>query len=383
MTDFQNALQPLLADKPSRITLSRPTGREGYIKAVYRPSKYGYRVEKFTKTQVFHENVPTEGLEGHILALFDTVFLGLDGESASETVSMRRSKGGKLLLTRKSKQATKAVAPEPHNREKNYIIRADVSFPVLQELGILTADGKVRSEKYDKFRQINRYIEFIDDIVRNDPRTSWEIIDFGCGKSYLTFVLYHYLRVLRGCQVHIVGLDLKPDVIRTCTDIATRHRLEGLEFRLGDIKDYVSPQKPDMVISLHACDTATDYAIFNAVTWGADYILAVPCCQHELNHAIQAPSLPLMTRSGLIQERFCALATDAIRARTLEAMGYKTDIAEFIDIAHSPKNVLLRGKRISDARAGTRNQALKETKEFCQILGAVPLLPRLFGLLEE
>lgn len=233
---------------------------------------------------------------------------------------------------------------------------------------------------YDKFRQINRYIEFIDDIVRTDPRKQWNIIDFGCGKSYLTFVLYHYLTVIRGVDAHIVGLDLKEDVIRNCSALAERHGMTGLSFQLGDIHGYTPSVHPDMIISLHACDTATDYALANAVNWNTDYILAVPCCQHELNGGLDAPALRLMTKYGILKERFATLATDALRARALEGRGYKTDVSEFIDIAHSPKNILIRAKRaaLTDAAAVKRMaEAKAEIETFCQMLGYTPLIVRL------
>ena len=370
----------LFEAQPLRVTLSCPLTGGRYIKFVCKPSKYGYRLEQYTDKQVFHANCTAEEALDRILSEFGANFRELNALTASESLSMRLSKGGKLLVSRKK---TAEPVPPPsvaHNRAKNYIIRESDRFPVLEELGILTGDGHVHSAMYDKFRQINRYIEFIDDIVRTDPRKQWNIIDFGCGKSYLTFVLYHYLTVIRGVDAHIVGLDLKEDVIRNCSALAERHGMTGLSFQLGDIHGYTPSVHPDMIISLHACDTATDYALANAVNWNTDYILAVPCCQHELNGGLNAPALRLMTKYGILKERFAALATDALRARALEGRGYKTDVSEFIDIAHSPKNILIRAKRaaLTDAAAVKRTaEAKAEIAAFCQMLGYTPLIVRL------
>lgn len=371
----------LFEAQPLRVTLSCPLTGGRYIKFVCKPSKYGYRLEQYTDKQVFHANCTAEEASGRILSEFGSNFRELNALTASEALSLRLSKGGKLLTSRKK---TAEPVPPPsvaHNRAKNYIIRESDRFPVLEELGILTGDGHVHSAMYDKFRQINRYIEFIDDIVRTDPRKQWNIIDFGCGKSYLTFVLYHYLTVIRGVDAHIVGLDLKEDVIRNCSALAEHHGMTGLSFQLGDIHGYTPSVHPDMIISLHACDTATDYALANAVNWNTDYILAVPCCQHELNGGLDAPALRLMTKYGILKERrFAALATDALRARALEGRGYKTDVSEFIDIAHSPKNILIRAKRaaLTDAAAVKRMaEAKAEIETFCQMLGYTPLIVRL------
>ena len=370
----------LFEAQPLRVTLSCPLTGGRYIKFVCKPSKYGYRLEQYTDKQVFHANCTAEEASGRILSEFGSNFRELNALTASEALSLRLSKGGKLLTSRKK---TAEPVPPPsvaHNRAKNYIIRESDRFPVLEELGILTGDGHVHSAMYDKFRQINRYIEFIDDIVRTDPRKQWNIIDFGCGKSYLTYVLHHYLTVIRGMDAHIVGLDLKEDVIRNCSALAERHGMTGLSFQLGDIHGYTPSVHPDMIISLHACDTATDYALANAVNWNTDYILAVPCCQHELNGGLDAPALRLMTKYGILKERFAALATDALRARALEGRGYKTDVSEFIDIAHSPKNILIRAKRaaLTDAAAVKRMaEAKAEIETFCQMLGYTPLIVRL------
>lgn len=374
-------VRQLFAAGPLRITLSCPTDSANrFLKQVFKPSKYGFRLEKYTDKQVFHENLTAEECEARIAAALGTEYREMNALTETRSVSARVSKSGKLLVSRKASSAPAPAAETAHNRAKNYIIRESDRFPFLEDLGVLTGDGHVHSAMYDKFRQINRYIEFIDDIVRSDDRKHWNIIDFGCGKSYLTFVLYHYLTEIRGCSATIMGLDLKEDVIRNCSELAKRYNMTGLTFQLGDIHGYQPTWKPDMVISLHACDTATDYAIANAVSWDTDYILAVPCCQHELNGMLDAPSLRLLTRYGILKERFSALATDGIRARALEGCGYKTDVAEFIDIAHSPKNILIRSKRITQTdtqSAKRRRDAWNELQAMCRLLGATPLIVKL------
>lgn len=379
---FSGELDRLFAASPLRITLSCPKGSEvAYQKLVFKPSKYGFRLEKFTAKQVFHENLTAEDCKVRVLDEYTGNYRELNAMTESEAITVKLSKGGKLFITRK-KNAAKPTAPQiAHNRAKNYIIRESDRFPMLEDLGVLTGDGRVHSAMYDKFRQINRYIEFIDDIVRNDDREVWNIIDFGCGKSYLTFVLYHYLTEIRKVKAEIVGLDLKADVIKRCGELAERYGMTGLKFQLGDIHGYTPERKPDMVISLHACDTATDFALANAVNWDTDYILAVPCCQHELNGGIDAPSLKLLTKYGILKERISALATDALRARAVEGRGYKTDVAEFIDIEHSPKNILLRARRAqlpSDAaREKRKAEAKAELDALCALLGYTPLIVKL------
>ena len=379
---FSGELDRLFAASPLRITLSCPKGSDvAYQKLVFKPSKYGFRLEKFTAKQVFHENLTAEDCKARVSEEYTGNYRELNAMTEGEALTVKLSKGGKLFITRK-KNAAKPAAPQlAHNRAKNYIIRESDRFPMLEDLGVLTGDGRVHSAMYDKFRQINRYIEFIDDIVRNDDREVWNIIDFGCGKSYLTFVLYHYLTEIRKVKAEIVGLDLKADVIKRCGELAERYGMTGLRFQLGDIHGYTPEKKPDMVISLHACDTATDFALANAVNWDTDYILAVPCCQHELNGSIDAPSLKLLTKYGILKERISALATDALRARAVEGRGYKTDVAEFIDIEHSPKNILLRARRAQmpseAAREKRKTEAKAELDALCTLLGYTPLIVKL------
>ena len=264
---------------------------------------------------------------------------------------------------------------QAHNRVKQYILKEGVPVPFLIDLGVMNEQGKIIHARYDKFRQINRFLEFIEDIL---PRLSRDreitILDFGCGKSYLTFAMYYYLRELKGYDVNIIDLDLKTDVIEKCNSLALRYGYEKLHFYHGDIADYEGVSCVDMVVTLHACDTATDYALAKAVEWGAEVILSVPCCQHEVNKQIKNEMLEPVLRYGILKERMSALITDAVRADLLESKGYDTQILEFIDMEHTPKNLLIRA-----VRTGKRSDQGKVEK----MLAALNIHPTLDRLLNE
>ena len=265
--------------------------------------------------------------------------------------------------------------------------------PFLHDLGVMTEDGKIVKTRTDKFRQINRFLEFIEDILpRLDRERELTILDFGCGKSYLTFAMYYYLHELKGYDIRIIGLDLKEDVIEHCGKLAEKYGYEKLTFLVGDIADYSGTDHVDMVVTLHACDTATDYALAKAVGWKADVILSVPCCQHELNGQLSGISgggnLAPVLDYGLLRERFAALATDGLRAKYLERSGYETQVLEFIDMEHTPKNILLRAVR-RDADSGKTSgrrkaeQAAEEIRKCEEFLQADLTLGRLLSDIRE
>lgn len=292
-------------------------------------------------------------------------------ETVHEDCTVLVSRKGKVTVKRRKRQTAAKKADLSHNRKKQYILEEGIPVPFLQDLGVMTADGKIVRSKTDKFRQINRFLEFIEDILpRLDSGRELTIIDFGCGKSYLTFAMYYYLHELKGYNIRITGLDLKKDVIEHCSRLGKKYGYEKLTFLEGDIADYDGVNKADMVVTLHACDTATDYALAKAVGWKADVILSVPCCQHELNRQIKNESMAPVMDYGLLKERFAAIVTDGLRAKYLEREGYDAQILEFIDMEHTPKNILIRA-----VKKGKRNEKIAEEITKCEeLLGVKPTL---------
>ena len=312
-----------------------------------------YQIEKFTDKQVFHENIKINEISDKVSELIFGNYKQMTAWSNNEIFDLKISKKGKIFLGKKKNDNSKIVA-KGHNKEKNYILKEGMIIEPLIDLGVFTKEGKVVNSKYDKYKQINRFIEIIDDEIKKNNYKELTILDFGCGKSYLTFVLYYYFVKIKNINVKMIGLDLKEDVIKKCNDIAKRYNYENLHFELGDINGFKYNNNVDMVITLHACDTATDYALYNAIKWNSKMIFSVPCCQHEFNSQMKANELSILTKYGIVQERVAALMTDSVRANLLECMGYKTQLLEFIDIAHSPKNILIRA---------SKNNISKEKKE--------------------
>ena len=365
-----------------RGTISNPRDKEGIIKIRVRPlEKKGelyFQLESFTKTQAFHENLTAKDACRKIAGYMER-FGQMQIETVGEECTVLVSKKGKVTVRRKKRKTEAQPADRSHNRKKHYILEEGVPVPFLRDLGVMTEDGKIVRTKTDKFRQINRFLEFIEDILpRLEKGRELTILDFGCGKSYLTFAMYHYLHELRGYDIRIIGLDLKKDVISHCGKLAEKYGYDKLTFLVGDIADYDGVDRVDMVVTLHACDTATDYALAKAVGWGAEVILSVPCCQHELNAQFAAGDgcaevmAPVMDY-GLLRERFAALATDGLRAKYLEREGYETQVLEFIDMEHTPKNILLRA-----VKTGRKDgRAAEEIRKCIEFVGAAPTLGRL------
>ena len=338
-------------------------------------NKEYYQIEKYTDKQVFHENIEKNMLNEKMLEFISGNYKQVGAWSETNTYDLKISKKGKIFLGKK-KSDNKNVVNKSHNREKNYILKEGMLIQPLRDLGVFTKEGKVVNSKYDKYKQINRFIEIIDDEIKKNDYKELTILDFGCGKSYLTFVLYYYFVEIKKINVKMIGLDLKADVIKKCNDIAKKYNYENLTFELGDINGYKYTDKVDMVITLHACDTATDYALYNAIKWNTKMIFSVPCCQHEFNDQIRSSEFSLITKYGIIKERVSALMTDAVRGNLLEAIGYKTQLLEFIDIAHSPKNILIRASK-GNVSKDKREKSLKEVNNIIKEFNLEPTLLKL------
>ena len=361
MEQWKTEIEKYLDEKLVRIIISKSRikgeKRKIQIRPILLKGALVFQAEDYKQKQVFHQNLSgKEALEkiGEWMQEMQQLeLMHQDGR-----VNMLISKKGKITLKQSENGCQVPQADLTHNRKKKYILDPQVKVPFLEDLGVQTSEGKIVHSRYDKFRQINRFLEFIEDIL---PALSRErevtILDFGCGKSYLTFAMYYYLKELKKYDVHIIGLDLKEDVIRKCNGLAEKYGYEKLHFLCGDIAEYEGVQKVDMVVTLHACDKATDYALAKAVEWDAQVILSVPCCQHELNDQIQNKLLSPVLKYGLLKERMSALLTDGIRAELLESKGYSTQILEFIDMEHTPKNLLIRAVKTGRSRSG---EALKE-----------------------
>lgn len=386
MSDLQSLFTDCLNETLIRVILSNPSSKDGVIKICARPvlknKSLLFQIEEYTKTQVFHKNL-TAGDAGSYLtgklssdASSQTAeFKNALVETKSFTANVLVSKKGTITIKKKMNTSTKQPKISlSHNRKKKYILEEGIPVPFLIDLGVMTQNGSIVNAHYDKFRQINRFLEYIEDILPSLPTgRELRILDFGCGKSYLTFAIYYYLKVLKGYPVRITGLDLKEDVIRHCNELAVKYGYDKLEFLCGDIAYYDGCSQVDMVVTLHAFDTATDYALAKAVGWGAKVILSVPCCQHELNKQMKNDLLSPVLHYGILKERMAALMTDGLRAQILEANGYRTQILEFIDMAHTPKNLLI--------RAVYNGHCADNKAQIDELLAAFDVNPTLYRLL--
>lgn len=380
-TDIKNAVLSVLKKDVPRIVISNKSEttyiyKKIDIRLVTIKGKEQYQITSYTDKQAFQSNIDKTMLLGKLMEIFPDKMKQLNIFSADGEYSFKMSKKGKLLKSENKNNKTKLSKYEGQNRVKNYILKEGMIIPPLVDMGVFTKDGKIVKSMYDKYKQINRFVEMVDDVLKDDDSEVINIVDFGCGKSYLTFVLYYYLIEIKNKRTNIVGLDLKADVIKKCNEAAQKYGYDRLKFELGDINGYQSDMPVDMVVTLHACDTATDYALYNAVKWEAKYILSVPCCQHEVNKQIKCEELAPIMKYGILKERMAALATDGLRGTMLEYCGYRTQLLEFVDLAHSPKNILIRAVKgnISKDRS---QKALEEANAMCQMLGAEPQIMKL------
>jgi len=381
-----------------QIVLSNSRDKEYAEKVKIRPVKLKdelkYQATRHTKTQVFHENLSLDELEEKVEEWITFHFK--QGEVVTpghQFIILVSQKGKMTIKAKKLVKADKGAESNPakkedenlyaHNREKKYILQEGTPVEFLVGLGVQSKDGVIAKNRYDKFRQINRYLEYIEDVLETLPKDrTIRIIDFGCGKSYLTFALYYYLKVLQNRELEVLGLDLKKDVIANCNRLAEDCGYDHLHFAVGDIKSFDGWDAVDMVVSLHACDVATDYALEKAVKWGAKVIMAVPCCQHEVNKQIKCKELEPVLQYGIIKERISALITDAIRADLLREQGYDTQILEFIDMEHTPKNLLIRAVKRETGAGKMRKKSQQESsaaqlQEMLQMLQIDPTLKNL------
>ena len=386
--EIKQALDLFLNESLERILMSNPTDSGKISRSRIRPllmkGRLVFQAEEQAGKQAFHRNLDRDEAADYVTGLLDGSFRQAEIASGLGKALILVSRKGKVTVKVKQNPRTARILPAgnpasresertvllSHNRKKHYILEEGIPVPFLVDLGVMTKEGRVVNSRYDKYRQINRFLEFIEDILPNlDQDRESTIIDFGCGKSYLTFAMYYYLKELKGYPVRIIGLDLKEDVIEHCSRLGRQYGYEGLSFCHGDIASFEGVEKVDMVVTLHACDLATDYALEKAVNWGARVILSVPCCQHELNGQMENSLLRPVLQYGLIKERMAALYTDAIRAQVLEYRGYRTQILEFIDMEHTPKNILIRAVRQGKKR--DNGLQIRELADFLHVKPAV------------
>ena len=411
---LQDKLEQYINVELKEMIISNARNKEGVTKVKVRPvmlkNELVYQVSSFKGKQVFHENMTPEALCQNCIKWLQNDFGQMEAHHVQGTLICLTNKKGTLTVKEKKRPAAtnekaknssemgkdvqikerkdvRILAEErlqelSHNRKKKYILEENIPVGFLIDLGVQTPQGKIIHSAYDKFRQINRFLEFVEDVLPAlEEREVIRILDFGCGKSYLTFAIYHYLHELKKKDVQIIGLDLKEDVIAHCNKLKDKYGYTNLQFLTGDIKDYTGQDEVDMVVTLHACDVATDYALYKALKWNARVILSVPCCHHEVNRQIGGKELAPMLIYGIVKDRMAALATDSLRALLLEKEGYDTQLLEFIDMTHTPKNILIRAvKRTKMISATKQKELVKQEEDFTKFLGIHTTLQK---LLEE
>jgi SAM-dependent methyltransferase len=352
--------RPGIVGAPDKITF-RPTLIKGSL---------AYQWALRQENRETHENLAPEATGKRIRELLEKTFERAHVFMTEADFAVRVGPNGGLIA--RQSRPTRTVTPLEHNRPKAYLIPENVPCPFLVEIGVMTPAGKVRASKYGKFRQINRFLELVRDVADDLPQTGkLRVVDFGCGKSYLTFALHHLLTQILNREVDILGFDRNREVVGACTRLSQKLKCRGLEFRTGEISGQMIEGTVDLAVSLHACDTATDDALAQAVAWQAGVILAVPCCQHELARQIKTPDLAPLHQHGILHEQFASLATDALRAQALEACGYKTQVVEFVDLEHTAKNLLIRAVR--RAKDPPREDAVNAYEKLKAFLGLGPI----------
>lgn len=394
MEQLQKVLAENLNENLLRATISGKRHGDSFDKVKIRPVRIGgellFQTAVSDGKREFHKNYTAAEIEAQMLTWMQNDYKQLQMDTTASLISALVSKKGKATVKVKKIQQLRQQGMLEHNRKKRYLLEEGTAVPFLVDLGVMTQEGKIVRSRYDKFRQINRFLEFVADVLPAlDRKRRLTIIDFGCGKSYLTFAMYYFLHEQHGYDVQMIGLDLKEDVIEHCSALAKKYGYENLQFLTGDIASYEGVDQVDVVVTLHACDTATDYALYKAVEWGAKVILSVPCCQHELNGQIKSELMQPVLKYSLIKERMASLLTDAFRANLLEEQGYQVQILEFIDMEHTPKNILIRAVRKNsrilprqmrevNIEQGEKGSADKRLRECMQAWNAKPLLDTLF-----
>ncbi len=358
--ELREKINSVLQNKIEKIVISNPIKKELGIRVDISYKQGYFMVVRYTEKQSFTSNIKEDELPQILLEFVDN-FKQFNFFNNENEFIIKISKNNKIFLN-KLKNKSKINTFKGNNRTKNYIFTEGERIEPLIDMGVFTKEGKVVHSMYDKFKQINRFIELIDDFIKNYDKKSINIIDFGCGKSYLTFLVYYYFKFIKNIDITITGLDLKADVIEKCNETAKKYNYSRLKFELGDISEYKPTEPVDMIITLHACDIATDYALFNATKWGVKMIFSVPCCQHEVNAQIKSNNLPIITRYGVIKERISADFTDIIRCNLLRAMSYNVDLIEFIGFEHTPKNLLIRAN-LTEIPKNIRENYKKEAED--------------------
>lgn len=354
--------------------LSNPRKDSKYIKAkvnrVLIKNEEFIQISLFTDKQVFHSNYECNEVFLKIEELMNNYFKQAELMTDDKTYFYKLTDKNKLLTNIKNRD--NLITIKSQNKDKNYIIKEGMIIPPLQDLGVMNKEGFIVKAYYDKYKQINRFLEIIDDTIKNEKKLN--IIDFGCGKSYLTFILYYFLVYIKNMDVSIIGLDLKEDVIKNCNEIAKKYGYNNLKFELGDISLYKPLNSVDMIITLHACDTATDYAMYHAIKLNTKYLLSVPCCQHEINKCMPNDAFKIINKYGILKDRFSAILTDSIRASILEYCGYKVNVMEFIDIENSPKNLLVKA-------IYTGNKKFENKEELDKLINEYKINQTLYNLI--